>query len=496
MTKQPKFSEVFYNPISYLGVVVSVLVFVVEVILFGLEMLSSASNLYLGLITYLILPGVLLTGLLLIPLGAIWRRRQIRRGEAITELAHLRLDLSIPTHRNAILVFIIGSGILMLMSMAGSYKAYQYTESVEFCGTLCHNVMHPEYTAYKNSPHGKVKCVECHIGSGADWFVKSKASGLRQVYHVILGDYHRPIEVPVHNLRPAADTCQECHWAGKFFGVKNLRKTYYLAEQNDRKWITQMDLHMGGHENKNSGVHAHMNLDQEVYYAAEDAERQKITWVKSVKRNGEQSVFVTKTSAFKETPPRADQIRKMDCIDCHNRPTHQFSPPDRLINGAMERNEIDAAMPEIKERGVSLLAKHYTSTEEALLNIRTTLATFYKEKHPDYLAQNATKVEQATLAIQKLFTQNMFPMMNARWDMFPDNIGHMNTPGCFRCHDNKHRNEAGSAITNKCDTCHTIVAQGFEGALEKNLDGLEYKHPDGEEDWKTTPCTKCHNGGA
>ena len=90
-----------------------------------------------------------------------------------------------------------------MLSSLGSYRVFEETESPQFCGALCHTVMKPEYTAYKISPHSRVRCTECHIGPGASWFVRAKLSGLYQVYATVTDVYPRPIPVPVQNLRPA-----------------------------------------------------------------------------------------------------------------------------------------------------------------------------------------------------------------------------------------------------------------------------------------------------
>src|SRR3989338_999863 len=319
---QKKFSHLFYNVVTYAGVMLSVMVAAVEAFLFALDFFSKGKNLYLGLITYLILPGFLIFGLILIPLGVLWKKSRIDRGLPVIELKRFRVDLSLPHHRNALLVFIVGTSLLILMSVIGAYKAFHYTESVQFCGVLCHQVMHPEYTTYLNSPHGRVKCVECHIGAGADWYVRSKASGARQVIKTLAHTFAKPIATPVSNLRPAEETCEQCHFPGKYFSTMDFKRSYFLTEGENRRWNIRMLLNVGGGDGQSYGVHAHMNLDQDIYYLAEDVKRQKISWVKSVDKEGHETIFTSPGSKYEGTNPPADLIRKMDCIDCHNRPTH------------------------------------------------------------------------------------------------------------------------------------------------------------------------------
>lgn len=496
MSDKKKFSPYFYNPISYAGVLLAVLVFIIEAFLFAIDFFAHGENLYLGMLTYVALPPVLLFGLLLIPFGAWRRRRQVRKGVRPLHPEPIRIDPSIPAHRNAILVFVVGTSVLLIMSLIGAYKAFQYTESVEFCGLMCHQVMKPEHTAYLNSPHGRVKCVECHIGSGADWYVRSKLSGTRQIFRTILNSYEKPIQTPVANLRPAPETCGECHWPGKFYSTKDFRRTYFLTEGDPKRWQVRMLLNVGGGEKDAYGVHAHMNVDHDIYYAAEDAKRQKITWVKSVSKDGSETVYTTPDSKFKDTPPAPAQIRKMDCIDCHNRPTHQYAAPYRLVNEGLRKGYLDETLPDIKAKASALLEKEYKTEAEALEAIPAALAEYYRTKHPDVFASKRDAIERSAKYLQEVFAKNMFPEMKARWDRFPDNIGHLVTPGCFRCHDGEHRDTSGSkVITRDCKSCHLIIEQGPEGSLERNLDGVEFKHPlDDDNGWKEMLCSDCHTG--
>ncbi len=492
MENKRLFGDYFYNPISYLGVLLSVLVVIVELFLFGMDFFAHGQNLYLGLITYLVVPGFLALGLLLIPLGALWTRHRRLKNLPTPDFRSFRIDLGSSSHRNMIMVFISGTTIVLLMTIVGTYQAFHYTESVAFCGTLCHKVMSPEFTVYKESPHGKVECVECHIGAGADWFIKAKLSGLRQVYHAMLGTYSNPIKTPVHNLRPAEDTCMECHWPGKFFSTLDFKRTYYLPEKDNKPWVLRMNLNVGGGSHADRGVHAHMNIENEIYYVSDDEERQKMIWVKSVAKDGSERIFTSKDSKYKETPPPADLVRKMDCIDCHNRPTHQFLHPDRLMNEAFNQKRLDVTLPDLKERAVEALNASYTTLDEAKAAIRKSIEDHYQSKYPELVEPKRAEIQNAISVIQSLYALNFFPEMHARWDTHPDNIGHLYSKGCFRCHDNKHKDSEGEAIANDCNTCHTIIEQGPLGATKKNLEGLEYLHPDGDEEWKDTACTKCH----
>ena len=491
-----RFSELFYNAITYLGILISLIVFVLEGFLFLMDIYSHGSNVYLGLITYLVLPGILFFGLALIPIGYYWKKRQLRLGGPKWELSSFRIDLALSSHRNLLLVFICGTSALLFASIIGAYQTYHYTESVQFCGQLCHSVMHPEFTAYTNSPHARVKCVDCHIGGGASWYVKSKASGLRQVFKTLQNSFDRPIAVPVQNLRPAEETCKQCHWPGKFFGSLDFRRSYFLTKGENRRWNMRMLLNVGGGDHQTYGVHAHMNLENGISYVADDAKRQEISWVKTVDKAGKETVYTSPGSKYKDTLPPAELTRTMDCIDCHNRPTHQFHAPYRLINDAMQYGNIDTEIPNIKKRAMLVMSAEYTTNEEATAEIRKNLTEYYQTKQAEYYSANSGKIETAIQTITHLYSNNMFPTMKSRWDAFPDNIGHLISPGCFRCHDGQHTSAEGKTITRDCRACHVIVEQGPAGAEKRDIAGLDFEHPHGDEDWKEMNCTDCHTGGA
>ncbi len=496
-TKGAQFSHLFYNRITYLGVFLSLLVFIIEFFLFGLDFIAKGHNVYLGIFTYVFLPPFLILGLILIPLGAFRKRKRILKGLVSPQPKSIYIDPTIPAHRNAIFIFVIGTSLLIIMTVIGSYKAFHYTESVHFCGLLCHKVMHPQYTVYAQSSHARVKCVDCHIGAGADWYVRSKLSGLRQVYKTIAGKYPQPIPNPVHNLRPAAETCEQCHWPGKFYNSVELQRNYFPSSENQYpSWYIRMLVRVGGKDKEGDGIHAHMYLNHEIYYAAEDEQRQKITWIKSVDQGGKEAIYTSEDSKFKNNAPSESEVRKMDCMDCHNRPTHQFRAPYELMNEELLLGKINPNIPLIKQKAVEALSGDYPSQEEGQAAIRNDLTKFYQEKHQDFYAGAKGDVEKAIEEIVSLYRQNFFPEMKTRWDVYPENIGHLTSPGCFRCHDGGHKSQEGKVISRDCKICHTIIEQGPPGAVAKSTDGLEFPHPFDETNdlWKEMNCFDCHTG--
>jgi len=354
--------------------------------------------------------------------------------------------------------------------------------------------MEPQYTRYIQSAHARVKCVECHIGAGADWYVKSKMSGLRQVFATIGNTYSRPIPTPVHNLRPAEETCEKCHWPEKFYSSFEINRQYFPTEgEENSSWFLRMLIQMGDSGTQDGGIHSHMNIDNDIYYFAEDEKRQDITWVKAIDKKGQETIYTSPDSKYKAEEPAAELIRKMDCIDCHNRPTHRFWPPYKLMNLAMQTKTIDPTLPGIKAVAVDVLSAEYADTQEAAHSIEQTLTSHFQKEFGDTYSQHKTSVDAAVAEVISIYKNHFFPKMKVRWDSSPDNIGHFISKGCFRCHGGEHTSKEGKVISRDCRVCHTILEQGPKDNLEKSTDGLPFRHPvDIGEMWKEMNCVDCH----
>jgi nitrate/TMAO reductase-like tetraheme cytochrome c subunit len=388
--------------------------------------------------------------------------------------------------------FLAGSVIFLLISAIGSYQTYHFTESVQFCGQTCHGVMKPELVTYLHSPHARVACAECHIGKGAAWYVRSKLSGTYQVYATLADKYPRPIPTPVKNLRPAQETCEQCHWPKKFVG--NLERSYtsYLGDETNTPFTVRMLMKVGGGDPTHGpvgGIHWHMTVGNKIEYIASDEARQKIPWVRMVDAYGVVTEF--RSPKFTNAVVEA-QIRRMDCMDCHNRPAHRYQSPNSAVNLAMELGHIDRHLPYIKTNALYALTRPYTND----LHAREGIATFLAQQYPgDKFPALQTSVRQAIDSAHQIYKDNFFPEMKASWQVYPDNIGHKDWPGCFRCHDGAHKTADGKRAikANDCNACHTIFAQGAGKDLEQlSPAGLKFNHPGGEVDGG---CTDCHKGG-
>ena len=492
---------IFYNWITVVGALVAVVTFTVIVLLYLLDVFVQGTTIYLGLLTFVILPAFVILGLVLIAVGGFLEHRRRVRGEVSTFLTQIRVDLQNPAHRYAVLIWSAGTAFLLLATSVGTYRAYQETESVEFCGQLCHSVMHPEYEAYQTSPHARVGCVECHIGPGADWFVKAKLSGAYQVYATAARIYPRPIPTPIKNLRPARETCEQCHWPEQFFGARKDVNPHYLSDEGNTPYPITMLINIGGGSEelgKVEGIHWHMAVANKVEYIARDTSRQEIAWVKMVHADGSVTEYDNADDPLTPEERAGAEVRTMDCMDCHNRPSHIYRSPVRAVNEAMAAGWIERSLPYVKREAVTVLDVEYPDTPTALRAIEDKLTTFYRDEYPDLYQGRPAAVESAVAAVQRVYRQNFFPEMRVSWRRYADNVGHSQFVGCFRCHGDVLQTAYGETITKDCTVCHTILAQGPDpsnGTFSPK--GLVFEHPvdiDGAE--REGPCTECHEGGA
>jgi hypothetical protein len=421
---------------------------------------------YAGILTFLILPGVFLLGLALIPIG-IYRARARRRvalaaGEAAGP-AFAVLDFNKRSTRKAVLVFLVATGVNALILGIGTYKGVEVMESTAFCGTACHTVMEPEHTTYQRSPHARVRCVECHIGSGADWFVKSKLSGSWQLVSVAFDLYPRPIGTPVHSLRPARETCEECHWPQKFVGDRFKVNTHFEEDEANTEVKTVLVLKVGGEQaGRSHGIHWHVAPDEIVRYRADD-KRQTIYEVEMIDPQGETTLWKGPEADSPEAASAA--WRTMDCVDCHNRPSHVYRMPADELDTALFEARIDATLPFIRREAQKALEVEYPSHEEAREGIAKALADFYAAEYPDIARDRAEAVAAAGRAVGDIYAWNVFPDMKVTWGTYVNHIGHpdMSTEvGCFRCHGGEHETEDGDTIAMDCTTCHSLLAEREE----------------------------------
>ena len=495
-TERRKPPRLYRNLISLVGATIVMASIVSIVLLFLTEMFGSRHKPYLGIFTYIIFPACMLFGLSVIVLGMLLERRRRHRLGASGSPRYPTIDLNDPRRRRSMLTFMALVFIFIFVSGFGSYRAYEFTETVEFCGQLCHSVMKPEFVAYQASPHARVGCVECHVGPGAGWYVKSKLSGAYQVYSVLFKKYPRPIPTPVHDLRPAQDTCEQCHWPAKFFGAQLKVFNRFGFDEKNTLSQTRMLINTGGGNpatGQVEGIHWHMNISNEITYIATDAQRQVIPWVRIKDSNG--NVTEYKVADFKMSPDEIEKTpkRTVDCVECHNRPSHVYLPPDRAVDEALLSQRIDASLPYIKQQAVAVLTESYETTGAALSAIESAIDDYYRKSYPDVHAARRDSVNGAISELKRIFQTYMFPEMKVDWRTHPNNIGHFYNLGCFRCHDGKHVSNAGKIIRTECNICHSVLDQS-QGEAQIAVQNGGFQHPVGLGALSGFKCTDCHKG--
>jgi len=478
------------NPLTLAGLlfVATGILLLLTFWLFVLASPAAAQNQYLNVVGYMILPGVLVNGLILCPAGMILRRRRLKRGPV-----H-----QVSTHNALIFLAVTFFLILPILGVAG-YRGYQYTDSPVFCGTVCHNMI-PQHTGYERSPHAHVTCAGCHIGAGAAPFVEAKLAGLRQVYQTVTDSYKRPVPCAITELRPARETCEDCHWPSQFFGSKLEKIAHYSPDEHNTRHDYEILVKVGGLNNflgQAEGIHMHM-LDR-IEYVAIDHDLNKIPYVRYKYPDGREAVFRSDGKPSADPAP-AGKMRKLDCIDCHNLAGHEFRSPERAVNHALSVGQLELSLPFIKREAVRVLAGDYATTPLALAAIAEGLSGFYQNNYPSLWAADPRGMKKMIATVQDIFQAQEFPEYKVNWKTYASHIGHMESPGCFRCHDGLHVTDKGSAISSDCNTCHTFL---YRQADDPNkITERKFDHPMKIHDlWQDLGphnnmlCCDCHDGG-
>jgi hypothetical protein len=414
---------------------------------------------YLGIITFLVMPFFFVLGLVLIPIGGWLEHRRERQAAALGEAAPGLpvVDLNQPSTRTRLIVIGALTVVNVVIVALAAYGGVQTMDTPSFCGS-CHSVMDPEFTAYRRSPHARVACVDCHIGAGASWFVRSKLSGAWQVVSVTFDLYPRPIPVPVHNLRPARETCEQCHWPTKFVGDRLKVITRHDDDEKSTEKQTALLLKVGGGPSpeRSRGIHWHVAPGVQLRYLA-DSKREKIGVVELTRPDGTVETF---TSQDGPTTPGPDASwRVMDCVDCHNRPTHVFHTAADEIDEALNDGRIDRSLPYARRETLKALKAATGSHREAAASISKALTSFYQQLDPAGFPARRAAVEAAAAEVGRIYGYDVWPSMKIGWGTYPTFLGHDQALGCWRCHDEAHATPDGKTISQDCTICHTILAQ-------------------------------------
>ncbi|HTS56442.1 MAG TPA: NapC/NirT family cytochrome c [Terriglobales bacterium] len=447
--KQPVWFLLTRHWLSLVGVALVTTAGISWLFVLPAQIRGHVDNPYIGIVFFLILPIVFFAGLALIPIGVYLSRRQIQQG-----LTGTTFDRKAALER---LAWFFGATTLanVLIGTQVTYRAVEHMETPQFCGGTCHT-MHPEFASYQNSPHSRVECVECHVAPGAGGWISSKAAGMRQLFETVLNTTPRPIHSAIESGRlvPARETCENCHWPQKFAGVTLRVINKYAEDEANTRTQTVLLMMVGG--SRTAGIHgAHFGPGVHIRFAPSDAARQTIPWVEY--RNtvtGTTETFVSSGSPPDSSTPKYD----MQCVDCHNRPTHTFDLPDRALDKALALGDLPVTLPYLKKNGLELLKAEYRTSQEASEKLPVSFVSFYQQNYPDLYAKRSQDIQQASQAVLAIYNRNVFPDLKVSWGTYPNNLGHTDFPGCFRCHDGSHATADGKAIKQDCDVCHQPLA--------------------------------------
>lgn len=354
------------------------------------------------------------------------------------------------------MVIVAGIAAYLLIS-----NGLHWLNSTGFCGKTCH-VMTPEYTAYQTSFHSRVGCSECHVGPGLAAEIRAKAQGTKELWLFVTNTYERPIPSPVESLRPARETCEECHWPELFYEDRAVEIPHFSDDAFNTRTDTYLLIKIGGGTiRKGQGREIHWHIENPVEYIAVDEQRQIIPWVRA-ELDGKSVVFQDPVHPLSTEELEAAEIRTMDCIDCHNRATHVFRSSEVAVDEAMANGIIPTDLPFLKKKAVETMNREYPDQDAAIAAIDA-IAGFYRDTFAVVYSKREDDILQTVEILKDIYRLSHFPEYRVYPGTYPDNLGHTESAGCFRCHDGKHLAEDGTSVRLHCNICHTIPETVAEG---------------------------------
>jgi hypothetical protein len=450
-TQKPIWFLLTQHWLSLAGIALLATALVSWLFVLPLQIRGHVDNPYIGILAFLIIPLIFFSGLALVPIGVYLGKRRIRQGLAVSDF-----DRKAALRRLA-WFFGITTFLNILVGTQITYRAVEHMETPQFCGGTCHT-MAPEFAAYQNSPHSRVECVECHVAPGAGGWIASKAAGTRQLIETVLHRAPKPIPSAIESNRlvPSRETCENCHWPQKFGGVTLRVINKYAADEANSRTQTVLMMLVGG--KSITGIHgSHFGPGVHIRFAAGDAKRQTIPWVEYRNTSTGVTEVFSAADTNKETVATLP-THEMQCVDCHNRPTHAFDTPESGMDKAMARGEIAVTLPFIKKKSLELLQATYNSQAEAEDKIPAAIVNFYRQSYPEIYQRRSRDIEEAAQSVLAIYNRNVFPDLKVNWGTYPNNLGHMDSPGCFRCHDGSHTSAGGKTINQDCTVCHQPLA--------------------------------------
>jgi hypothetical protein len=326
-----------------------------------------------------------------------------------------------------------------------------------------------------------------------------KAGDLRHVVRTVTEDYEYPIRA--HNMRPARDSCEQCHFPEKFSDDSLREIRNHLSDETNTPQNTYLIMKTGGgSEREGLGRGIHWHIENEVWYLPTDSLHQDIPYVRAIDSEGTISEYYDVASGLTPDDVAGTNLERMDCISCHNRVTHKIPDPDEAVDQALNKGLISNDLPYIREKSIELLSTPYNSTAEAGAAFDS-LEQYYRDNYPEMAGALSGEIEQTADTLKTIYSEIVFSEQDLDWNTHPDNLGHQDDPGCFRCHDGKHLTGTGEAIRLECNLCHSIPVQVDPGSLVTNIELPQGPEPPSHthSSWITlhgdmidTSCAACH----
>ena len=449
-----RFEALTRHPLAIAGALITTASAAVFIALVIAEFMGLFENPYAGLVVFIALPAIFLFGLLLIPLGMWLQQRKLQRHPE-APAGWPVIDFSKPVVRRRTLIFVALTAVNVIILLLAGYGSLHWMDSPQFCGQVCHEPMHPQFTAWRDGPHSRIACAKCHIAEGAQGFVNAKLAGTRQLWHVITNSVPKPIPPGAH-MPPGAQalTCQTCHRPARTGAdrVRVIRE--YADDEGNTETVTVLQMFMGGPTSGGHSIHWHADPANKIEYVATGSDRQTIVYVKSTDAKGQVKEY--RAADVTDEAINSGVHRTMDCVDCHNTAGHPISPTaERMVDRAIATGGVSQKLPFARREGVRLVSASYANQDEAAAAIDRGIRDFYSKQS----GADADAVNRASAALQDVYRRNVFPAMKVTWGSYPENRVHVASPGCVRCHDDEHKAKDGSAINGDCEYCHKEIQQ-------------------------------------
>jgi hypothetical protein len=449
-----------------------------------------------GIGAYVVLPGVLTLGLVMVAAATWWQRRARGRRDSASGGGPGRGRPPRYGRAAFALLSFAGIAIFLLLGAAG-FRAVEFMESSTFCAT-CHSVMGPQVEAHKVSPHAEVACTACHIGpeagpvgAGSVAYAKAKIGGMRQTLSTLTGHYDQPVRAAADKIPATNETCERCHAPENDYGVTVRVYRSYLADEANTPHRRVLAFRVGGGEGGVDVPAIHWHATARVWYSATDETRQTIAWT-GVETEEGMAEWVNPDSSIVAEESRS----LMNCTDCHNRVGHKIPFPGALVDEALRDGRLDASLPYLKREALALLGADGSGADVETQAVRTSspgwfdeLRRFYEREYPGIAATRAEAIDNAIAELKRISRETQFPGMLTNWATYPDNLQHSlpdgldldaggSTPGCFRCHGTLVKRDTGERLAGTmggegCMACHGFGEGGTEPQLPAEPAGVE-----------------------